>query len=55
MTKPLLQSEAKSLLLSSSKGTGLSLGGMRRGKIVMVAGGTGFLPFCDFIDLLFKQ
>ncbi len=25
------------------------------GKVIIVCGGTGLLPFCDFIDLLFKR
>ena len=25
------------------------------GKVILVSGGTGVLPFCDFIDLLFKR
>jgi hypothetical protein len=24
-------------------------------KVIFVCGGTGILPFCDFIDLLFKR
>jgi hypothetical protein len=31
------------------------LGDVREGAIILVAGGTGLLPFCDLIDLLFKQ
>lgn len=25
------------------------------GSVIFVCGGTGILPFCDFIDLLFKR
>jgi len=25
------------------------------GKVIIVCGGTGILPFCDLIDLLFKR
>ena len=26
-----------------------------QGKVLIVCGGTGILPFCDFIDILFKR
>jgi hypothetical protein len=25
------------------------------GKVIIICGGTGILPFCDFIDILFKK
>lgn len=25
------------------------------GKVIFLSGGTGILPFCDFIDILFKR
>lgn len=27
----------------------------RAGKVIFICGGTGILPFCDIIDLLFKR
>jgi hypothetical protein len=41
--------------LSSLRGEGLHFGELNPGKIIIVAGGTGIFPFCDLIDLLFKN
>jgi hypothetical protein len=45
----------KNLHLSSERGFGLSLGSLDPGRVVIVIGGTGIYPFCDLIDLLFKD
>ena len=45
---------AITLNLSCEKGLGLKLKEIVPGKVVIVAGGTGLLPFSDIIDLLFK-
>ena len=37
-------------------GTGLKYDSISpSGSVIFVCGGTGILPFCDFIDLLFKR
>lgn len=41
--------------ISRNRGLGLSLHTKRMGNIVVFAGGTGINPFCDLIDLLFKD
>lgn len=28
---------------------------IRPGRVILIAGGTGIFPFCDLIDLLFKE
>lgn len=33
----------------------MSLSEMPNGRIIMLAGGTGLHPFCDLIDLLYKE
>ena len=44
------------ILLSKSMGSGMKYGDIKEeGKVIIVSGGTGLLPFCDFIDLLFKR
>jgi hypothetical protein len=43
------------LQLSPPKGLGLELDVTKPGRIVIVTGGTGLFPFCDFIDLLYKS
>lgn len=55
LTTKLVQEKYKNLKLSTSRGEGLKLGEIKEGKIVIVSGGTGFFPFCDLVDLLFKQ
>ena len=39
---------------SCPRGRGLELEDTKAGRVIVVAGGTGLLPFSDFIDLLFK-
>jgi hypothetical protein len=37
-------------------GKGLNYDKLRPdGKVIFISGGTGILPFCDFIDILFKR
>lgn len=44
------------LILSKPLGAGMKYGELKEeGKVIIVCGGTGLLPFCDFIDLLFKR
>ena len=44
------------IVLSKSMGAGMKYGEIKEeGKVIIVCGGTGLLPFCDFIDLLFKR
>lgn len=43
------------LFLSCEKGLGLGLREISAGKVLIVAGGTGLLPFSDIIDLIFKD
>jgi NAD(P)H-flavin reductase len=40
---------------SEPRGTGLNLVNTKPGRIIVVAGGTGLFPYCDLIDLLFKD
>jgi hypothetical protein len=55
MTSSLLNGDAHVLRLSSPKGEGLQFSRLMPGKVVIVAGGTGILPFSDLIDLLYKD
>jgi hypothetical protein len=41
--------------ISKPRGKGMSLDEMPNGRIVMFAGGTGIHPYCDLIDLLYKE
>jgi NAD(P)H-flavin reductase len=44
------------LILSKTLGAGMKYAELKEeGKVIIVCGGTGLLPFCDFIDLLFKR
>lgn len=44
------------IILSKPMGPGMKYGDIKEdGKVIIVCGGTGLLPFCDFIDLLFKR
>lgn len=43
------------MVLSRPRGQGLKIETNKPGKIIFVAGGTGFYPFMDIVDLLFKQ
>ena len=45
---------SRNLTLSAQRGPGLCFASLAPGKIVIVVGGTGVLPFSDLIDLLFK-
>ena len=42
------------LSISSPRGQGLKLNQLPPGKLIFVAGGTGFYPFMDAVDLLYK-
>lgn len=45
-----------SIILSQPMGSGMKyLTLATKGKIIIVCAGTGILPFCDFIDILFKR
>jgi hypothetical protein len=55
MTKILAEGKAQSLRLSCEKGEGLQFGRLKPGRVIMVAGGSGMNPFCDLIDLLYKE
>ena len=54
-TRTFLQNEKTDVEISHPRGRGMSLSDIAHGKIVIFAGGTGFYPFCDLIDLLFKR
>ena len=44
------------IVLSDPMGAGMKFDQIPpQGKVIIVCGGTGILPFCDFIDLLFKR
>jgi hypothetical protein len=44
------------IVLSQPMGAGMKFDQIpSKGKVIIVCGGTGILPFCDFIDLLFKR
>ena len=43
------------LIIGKPRGQGLKIEAQKPGKIIFCAGGTGFYPFMDIIDLLFKQ
>lgn len=55
LTDALVKGPVNQLLLSCPKGEGLQFKSLRAGRIILVAGGTGIYPFCDLIDLLFKD
>jgi NAD(P)H-flavin reductase len=42
------------LNVSTPMGRGLCLDKIRKGRVVIIVGGTGIYPFVDLIDLLFK-
>jgi len=42
------------LQISAPRGEGLRMSQLKKGHIIIVAGGTGLYPFSDLIDLLFK-
>lgn len=41
--------------MSQAMGRGLCLDKIRKGRVVLFAGGTGLYPFVDLIDILFKM
>ena len=41
--------------VSCAKGSGMALQDQKPGKIIILAGGTGFYPFIDLIDVLYKK
>ena len=41
--------------ISCAKGNGMALQDKKPGKIIILAGGTGFYPFIDLIDILYKK
>jgi len=44
------------IIVSAPMGAGMNYQDLRDdGKLIIVCGGTGVLPFCDLIDLLFKR
>ena len=51
----LSRKKEKPVEISHPRGRGLSLHDMPPGRIIILAGGTGFHPFCDLIDLLYKS
>jgi len=55
MTGELLNDKVNSLHISIGRGEGLKLRNVTRGKFCIIAGGTGLFPFCDLIDLLYKE
>ena len=55
LTETLEKGMAKKITISQEKGEGLQLANTKPGKILIVAGGTGIYPFCDLIDLLYKE
>jgi hypothetical protein len=55
MTEKMLANQSMSLSLSCEKGLGLQLKELAPGRVLILAGGTGLLPFSDLIDLIFKE
>lgn len=49
------ENETPEMVLSRPRGQGLKIETNKPGKIIFVAGGTGYYPFMDIVDLLFKQ
>ena len=45
----------KVMTLSRNRGFGLNLQNVSMGRVVIFGGGTGVNPFCDLIDLLYKD
>ena len=43
------------LRISHEKGLGLQLSSIGSHRIIIIAGGTGFFPFYDTLDLFFKS
>jgi hypothetical protein len=43
-------------VISEPMGAGLRYDKVpEKGLVLIICGGTGFLPFCDLIDMLFKR
>ncbi len=57
LTSRLLVNKFKGeIIVSAPMGAGMNYQNLRNdGKVIIVCGGTGVLPFCDLIDLLFKR
>ena len=57
LTSRLLVNKFKGeMIVSAPMGAGMNYQNLRNdGKVIIVCGGTGVLPFCDLIDLLFKR
>lgn len=57
MTSKLLGNiKLNQIILSKPMGAGLRYKDLPdEGKVIIISGGTGLLPFCDLIDLLFKR
>ena len=51
----LIQGYDKDIKISPPRGRGLSLHEITGGHIILLAGGTGLFPFCDTIDILYKE
>lgn len=44
------------IIVSTPMGAGMNYQDLNENsKVILVCGGTGILPFCDLIDLLFKR
>ena len=54
-TTKIIAKQFSALYLSEPRGEGLKLHSLTPGKVFIVAGGTGLYPFCDLLDLLFKE
>lgn len=55
MTPKLVDGNFKEIYLSCSRGLGLRFAELKPGKVIIMTGGTGVYPFCDLIDLIFKE
>lgn len=55
LTEKLLREPTQELRISHEKGLGLQLASLESHRIVIIAGGTGFFPFYDALDLFFKS
>jgi hypothetical protein len=55
LVKNIVGRQQVNLAVSEARGEGLGLARLQAGRVLIVAGGTGLYPFCDLIDLLFKQ
>jgi len=57
LPKMIVEGKAERLQLSPCKGQGLGtmLSKIKAGTLLIISGGTGINPFCDLIDLLYKD